>query len=150
MFGARKVWLPWNHVSHKQTKQFSVFSPPLASSQKLDWNQYSIYSQWPTFTALTWRGVSSIQPIVLEVILRNSLSPQHAGALIDVTNACVQDGFCCLRPILKQLCLCLCYRCDGPAEDAAFGLRGLRGPYASRQTQQQAGQPGTHLQALFP
>lgn len=42
----------------------------------------------------------------------------------------------------------LCRRRDGPAEGAAFGLPGLRGSYASRPPQQQAGQLGTHLQAL--
>lgn len=42
----------------------------------------------------------------------------------------------------------LCRRCDGPAEGAAFRLPGLGGSHASRPPQQQAGQPGAHLQAL--
>lgn len=41
-----------------------------------------------------------------------------------------------------------CCRCDGPAEGAAFRLPGHRSSYTSRAPQQQASQPGTHLQAL--
>lgn len=42
----------------------------------------------------------------------------------------------------------LCCRCDGPAEGAASRLPGLRGSYTSRSPQQQAGKPGTNLQAM--
>lgn len=42
----------------------------------------------------------------------------------------------------------LCCRWNGPAEGTALRLPGLRGSHASRPPQQQAGQPGTHLQAL--
>lgn len=48
----------------------------------------------------------------------------------------------------KAALFVVCCRCDGPAEGVAFGLPGLRGSYSSRPPQQQAGQPGTHLQAL--
>lgn len=66
-----------------------------------------------------------------------------------MTNICVRGGSCRPAAYFKlQLCVVLCPRCDGPAEGAAFRLPGLRGSYASRPPQQQAGQPGTHLQAL--
>lgn len=66
-----------------------------------------------------------------------------------MTNICVRGGSCRPAAYFKlQLCVVLCPRCDGPAEGAAFRLPGLRGSYASHPPQQQAGQPGTHLQAL--
>lgn len=42
----------------------------------------------------------------------------------------------------------MCGRCDGAAEGAAPRLSGLRCSHSPRPAQQQAGQLGTHLQAL--
>lgn len=71
---------------------------------------------------------------------------QSSLALIDVT--CVENVFCCLQPCFKAGLFGLCCRYDGPAEGAAFRLPGHRGSYTSCPPQQQAGQPGTYLQAM--
>lgn len=83
------------------------------------------------------------QPNVLGAIFKNF--PQSSAYRIHVTDACLQDGFCNLK---GALCGFFSHRCDGPAEGAAFGLPGLRGSYTTCPAQQQASQPGTHLQAL--